>query len=362
MTFKSTSQLLMVLVALLGLTSQTFAFDVDFATEVKPLIEKYCVSCHGPDEDKFAAFRIDEQDEAFDYIEADDAEESQFYQVLVSDDEDEVMPPPDFMHIMSAAEIEVVKNWINEGADWPEDAVLTDTSANFAASNPAIAAGATEAPVGEDTDSKSSDEKKEKDAKEITNEQLTGAVGSLHPAIVHLPIGLLLASGLFAFLSLRGNFVMSDCAYYCLWLGTFGALFSCVTGWFFCDYAHEDMVSEFNDLLNMDHKIFWHRTGGLVLTALSFIVALIAKSARSNDPNEGTFWKLLAIGIACGVGWVGHTGGHLHYGDRLYKDLNAVQESLIGGFVGEAEGKAAPAESVSEETPAIEGDLGTASN
>ena len=75
------------------------------------------------------------------------------------------------------------------------------------------------------------------------SDRIVNAIGSLHPAAVHLPMGLLLASGLFALFSLRGNFVMSDCAYYCLWLGTIGAVFACVSGWWFSPMENQGTVT-----------------------------------------------------------------------------------------------------------------------
>ena len=191
----------------------------------------------------------------------------------------------------------LVKTWIQQGASTDDD----QDSTNMAA--PAAPASAFE--------------------KHIYN-----AVGSLHPAAVHLPIGLLLAAGIFGFLSLRGSFVMSDCAYYCLWLGTLGAIVACVSGWWYSPMEHRGTVVEFDDLFDQTHKVFWHRAGGLIVTIVAFLVCLIAKRTRDIDPDEGTLWKLGAIVVACAIGWVGHEGGELTYGKDHYKDLNAIIEMV----------------------------------
>jgi len=165
---------------------------------------------------------------------------------------------------------------------------------------------------------------------EKKRKQMFRATGSLHPAAVHLPIGLLLASGLFALFSLRGNFVMSDCAYYCLWLGTLGGLRASIKGWFYSPMEHRGEVLGFADLFDQTHEVFWHRTGSLIVTILALILALFAAGARNRDPDDGALWKLGVILLAVGLGWIGHTGGELAYPNQ-YKDLNAIYERMISG-------------------------------
>ena len=162
-----------------------------------------------------------------------------------------------------------------------------------------------------------------------TTQRIYNAIGSLHPAAVHLPIGLLLAAGFFALLSLRGNFVMSDCAYYCLWLGALTAIAATASGWWFSPMEKRGTVVVFADLFDMDQKVFWHRTGALIVTAAALLLAIFAAGARNRDPDDGMMWKLGLILLACGIGWVGHTGGELHYPSDHYKDLNALYQSIV---------------------------------
>jgi len=268
--------------------------NVDFVNDIKPIFEKHCISCHGPEKEE--SFRMDDADDTLAYVEPGDAEESDLYLVLVSDDEEELMPPPEDGIPMTEAQIELVKAWINQGADWPEGVEFVDTSSALVGSVRQEDVGS-----GDQSDSDSdSDSDAAAEAAAAKTQQIFNAIGSLHPAAVHLPIGLLLAAGLFALFSLRGNFVMSDCAYYCLWLGTLGAI----------------VVA---DLFNQDHKVFWHRTGGLVVTAAAFLLALFAAGARNRDPDDGILWKLGLIVLAGGIGWVGHTGGDLHYPSDHYE-------------------------------------------
>ncbi len=277
-----------------ALTSSAWG-QVSFESDIKPIFENHCIACHG--EEDMKSFRIDDKDDTMAYVMEEDAESSDLYQVLVSEDEDEKMPPANTAHALNEAQITLVKTWINEGAEWPDE--LKSEWNNV----PLPAADDSQLPYR--------------------------AAGSLHPALVHLPIGLLLAAGLFAFLSLRGNFVMSDCAYYCLWLGAIGAVFACASGWFYSEVEGYGTVTEVGDVLNQKSEMFWHRITGLGATAFAIILALFAASSRNKDPDDGIMWKLALILLACAIGFVGKTGGELQYGKDHYKDLNALFESFF---------------------------------
>jgi uncharacterized membrane protein len=159
-------------------------------------------------------------------------------------------------------------------------------------------------------------------------EKLWVGVGALHPAAVHLPIGLLLGAGLFALLGIRGNFVMSDCAYYCLWVGSLTSIVACVVGW---SYAiNKGYGGDLDQLFDMEKAIFWHRISGLGVSVASFLLALYAAAARSSDPDDGFMWKLGAMLLAVGIGIVGHQGGDLTYGENHYRQLYQAIEAATG--------------------------------
>jgi len=294
-----TRNLLLILSIVAVVSTVAQAQDtVSYENQVKPFLQKYCFECHiGEDAD---SFRMD-NDEMLEYIQAGDPDGSEMYShMTLGEDDDMLMPPIDYSPRPSGPEMMLVKTWIQQGAN-------VGDGEGGSASEPAAAPAAVS-----------------KFEKHIYN-----AIGSLHTAAIHIPIGLLLAAGLFGLLALRGNFVMSDCAYYCLWLGTWGAIFACVSGWWYSPMENRGTVVEFNDLFNQDHKVFWHRTGGLIVTIVAFLVCLIAKRTRDRDPDEGTFWKLGAIAVAAGMGWVGHEGGELTYGKKHYDDLNAIVEMVM---------------------------------
>ncbi len=328
--FRHLSFFALLFVAFSGFVSHAIAQEapVDFHKTIKPLFDKYCLSCHGPDDVQL--FRIDIKDDAMDYIEKGNAEESSMYLVLVTDDENELMPPPDENNPMAAEEIELVKKWIDMGAHWPASAEANDqdlppaeTDAPKSTEEGAVDASP-ETPVDQAQDKP---EEADPALANGTDPRIFRAIGSLHTAVLHLPVGLLLAAGLFALFSFRGNFVMSDCAYYCLWLGALGAILASVTGWFSPlndTRLKSQFVTELSALANQNHSVFWHRTGGLILTVVSVVIAMFAKSARNRDPDDGLLWKLSVMLLALGVGWVGHEGGKLTHGNYHYKDLKEL--------------------------------------
>jgi uncharacterized membrane protein len=323
-----------------GTSAQAQDTPVDFAKDIKPLLESKCMRCHNEDR-KEGGFRMDDREKLFDdWVFAEEASESpMMIDHILSTDKDQMMPPPprkdpESDGPLKQAEIDLLTRWIDEGADWPDDVELVVLT--------------------EDPASAQEDGDKPKKAARVYNPDPYRAIGSLHPAVIHLPIGLLLAAGVFALLGLRGNFVMSDCAYYCLWLGTIGAILACVSGWWFSPMEGQGTVTEFKDLLNQDHPIFWHRTGGLIVTIVAFLLALFAAGARNRDPDDGFLWKLCLILLAGAIGWVGHEGGKLTH-PKLYKDLNGASEAITGwdidgnGAVDEWAEEASDIEDVSED-------------
>jgi hypothetical protein len=99
---------------------------VSFSRDILPLLSERCFLCHGPDEEtRISDFRLDvrkeavlERDGSF-IIKPGDAGASEIIRRLTSDDEDVMMPPPGSgKEELTAAEIDRVKQWIKEGAEW----------------------------------------------------------------------------------------------------------------------------------------------------------------------------------------------------------------------------------------------------
>ncbi|HVL13549.1 MAG TPA: DUF1549 domain-containing protein, partial [Gemmata sp.] len=107
------------------------AKPVDFARDVKPVLAKHCVACHGPDKQR-GDLRLDRRADALAggssgaaFTPKKPADSLLLHRVLATDDTR--MPPKG--ERLSAAEVATLRAWIEQGADWPDD--------GSAAANPA---------------------------------------------------------------------------------------------------------------------------------------------------------------------------------------------------------------------------------
>lgn len=94
--------------------------QVDFAHQVVPILEKRCVECHGGDESK-GGFSLNTRAMVLeaDVLEIGKADKSLFVELLVTDDEDERMPPvKKGKGPLLKAEIDILSKWIDQGLTW----------------------------------------------------------------------------------------------------------------------------------------------------------------------------------------------------------------------------------------------------
>ncbi|MCM8526029.1 MAG: PSD1 and planctomycete cytochrome C domain-containing protein [Lentisphaeraceae bacterium] len=113
----------LLFLTLLLLTGPLLA-EVDFTKDIKPILEKHCTKCHGEEKDKgglalhtkFHAFKETDSGEV--PIISGKPEESLLFKKITETDEDEIMPPKG---AMSKEKIDIIKQWISEGAKWPDD-------------------------------------------------------------------------------------------------------------------------------------------------------------------------------------------------------------------------------------------------
>ena len=101
--------------------------QVDFNRDIRPILSDHCFACHGPDENtRKAGLRLDtfpeaaEGDEAVDFIVPGEPERSEVIHRIFQTDPDEIMPPPDSHKKLTAAQKELLKTWIAEGAPYAE--------------------------------------------------------------------------------------------------------------------------------------------------------------------------------------------------------------------------------------------------
>ncbi|MFK7767371.1 MAG: PSD1 and planctomycete cytochrome C domain-containing protein [Mariniblastus sp.] len=90
---------------------------IDFNADVRPILNQHCVACHGGVK-QASDLSFVYEDQALSVIEAGDPEESEFFARIISDDEDERMPPPEHGRGLNEEETKTIQNWISQGAKW----------------------------------------------------------------------------------------------------------------------------------------------------------------------------------------------------------------------------------------------------
>ena len=101
---------------------------VDFSKDIRPILSDRCFHCHGPDEkNRRGAFRLDQEDSALGTAESGahpivrgKPEASELIRRITAQAADERMPPPDSNKTLSNHEIELLRRWIKEGAEWKQ--------------------------------------------------------------------------------------------------------------------------------------------------------------------------------------------------------------------------------------------------
>lgn len=96
---------------------------VNFEDDVLPLLQDYCMDCHGPEKKK-SGFRVDRRvyllkggDSGFPAVVSGDLKKSFLLELIKSKDPEERMPPKG--DAMFDDEIALLEQWIEEGAVWP---------------------------------------------------------------------------------------------------------------------------------------------------------------------------------------------------------------------------------------------------
>ena len=97
------------------------ALAVDFNRDVRPILSDTCFKCHGPGENK-GDLRLDLREDALDagVLSPGDVQKSELIARLKSKDPDEVMPPPEAHKPLSARQIQILEDWIAQGAPYDQ--------------------------------------------------------------------------------------------------------------------------------------------------------------------------------------------------------------------------------------------------
>lgn len=101
---------------------------IDFNRDIRPILSDKCFACHGPDEKaRKAGLRLDRKEDAFKALRdggyaivPGKPEESQLFIRLSSPDSKVRMPPKSTNKQLTPQEIDLVRQWIAQGAPWAE--------------------------------------------------------------------------------------------------------------------------------------------------------------------------------------------------------------------------------------------------
>ncbi len=148
----------------------------------------------------------------------------------------------------------------------------------------------------------------------------TEIFGRFHPVVVHFPIALLIAAAGAAWIwaIFRNSPGWEGAMRWCLWLGTLGGIVSVATGWIRAEEAGYS-----------DQAVFAHRWGAIATASIALVILIVYEVGRLKDCNISRWLTRLGLLIAMGlVGWVGHEGGMLIYGDAYFNFVAEDSPSL----------------------------------
>ncbi len=115
-----------MLVLAVGVGDAGAAGKVDFNRDIRPILTENCYACHGPDAGtRKAGLRLDLKEGALAKLKSDDfaivpgsPEKSSLVARITATDEDDRMPPLKTGKHLTPAQIELLRRWIGEGAEW----------------------------------------------------------------------------------------------------------------------------------------------------------------------------------------------------------------------------------------------------
>ena len=98
---------------------------VKFNRDIRPILSETCFHCHGPDEHaREADLRLDTPDGAvadlggYQAIVPGDLKNSEGWQRIITDEADDLMPPPDSHMVLTDQQKSLIKRWIEQGAKY----------------------------------------------------------------------------------------------------------------------------------------------------------------------------------------------------------------------------------------------------
>ncbi len=97
------------------------AEEIRFNRDIRPILSDKCFACHGFDaKARKGKLRLDVREAALKALNPDAPDESELLRRVLATDSKEVMPPPETHKPVSAAETELLRRWIEAGAEYQE--------------------------------------------------------------------------------------------------------------------------------------------------------------------------------------------------------------------------------------------------
>jgi len=124
--------LIFLVILLVGVWSGRAEDKIEFSTKIRPIFQQSCVKCHGPEKQK-GKLRLDSKTAAFKgsedgpVIKPGKADESSLYKrvILPASDDDRM---PNEGDPLTKAQTDLIRDWINQGANWPEEIATKDSA------------------------------------------------------------------------------------------------------------------------------------------------------------------------------------------------------------------------------------------
>src|SRR5205814_10687134 len=117
------------------------ADKVEFAKQIQPILQQNCIKCHGPEKQK-GKLRLDSKEAAMKggkdglVIVAGEADKSEMYRrITLPKGNDDVMPNEG--DTLTKAQTDLIRDWINQGATWPDGVIIQVAATASPSSAPA---------------------------------------------------------------------------------------------------------------------------------------------------------------------------------------------------------------------------------
>ncbi|MCA8998276.1 MAG: DUF1549 domain-containing protein, partial [Planctomycetaceae bacterium] len=102
-------------------TRLSAADSLEYNEDVRPILADACFACHGPDSAaRKADLRLDQRDAAIEMsaITPGDPDLSEMIRRILSDDPEEVMPPPETKKTLTNEQKQILTQWVEQGAEY----------------------------------------------------------------------------------------------------------------------------------------------------------------------------------------------------------------------------------------------------